>query len=160
MEHNIAQLAAKIVAIISPYSPALTGFIKLTGAGLAKWVGEKGGEQLWGVAQRAWATIRSRNTNDVELSSAMNMVGARPDDETRRKELIKILAERFKGDSELTRELEKLFAENVEAVQVVTANQDSTIETVIQEIWGGGKQTITADNRSNVKGVTQKITNR
>lgn len=156
MEYNLAQLTAKIVTIISPFSPVLTGFVKLAGEGLAKWVGEKGGEKLWNVAQKAWNTIQSRKENDMELNGVMTMVAASPDDQTRRKELIKVLAARFKDEPELVRELEILLNENREAIQVVAANQDRTIETVVQGILGSGKQSVTADGKSSIKGATQK----
>jgi len=154
MEIDIRQIAAAIVATLTPYMPLLIEVGKAGGRKLAEVIAEKGGEAGWKKAQALWRELKARFGNEPEVVSAATMVATKPDDETRQTMLAEVLSNRLTENPELARELFDLLGGR-EAIQEVLAERTSWIEDVIQHIESTGTQTVRASNGSIIKGVRQ-----
>ena len=144
MDINFAQVAAAIAATLAPFTPYLV-------EGGKRFAG-KAGEAAFTEAQIIWGKIKAHFGEDPKIKGAALMVSADPQDETSQAMLAKAIAARLKEKPELTQELFGLMG-GQDAVQKVLANH-SWVKNVVQEMSGGGKQTVSAKD-SAVEGVRQ-----
>jgi len=154
MATDIVQIATGVATVIAPFAPFLVEAGKVSGKKLAEVIAEKGGEAGWEKAQQLWNKIKARIGDDPEVTSAMTMVAARPEDQTRQTMLAEVLAERLKSEPALADELLELMG-GEESVQQVLADRSSFVEDVQQRMKGKGTQTVQARDESTIKNVRQ-----
>lgn len=151
---NIELIAAAVTAALAPFTPFLLEIGKAGRKKLMEVINEKGGDAAWDLAQKLWGKIKTYMSDDADVNGATLLVSAKPEDESRQIMLATALANGLKGNPKLAQELSDLLGgEN--AVQQVLANRKSWVKDVTQQMSGGGKQTIKADNNSRITGVKQ-----
>jgi hypothetical protein len=151
---DIELIAAAVVSTLTPFMPFLLEAGKEGGKKLAEVIGEKGGETSWKKAQELWEKIKSHFGNDPKVKGAALMASAEPANEDLQKMFATVLAVRLKENPNVADELMNLLG-GQNAVQQVLANRKSWVKDVLQQISGGGEQTIKADNNSQIQGVRQ-----
>ncbi len=152
---DIGQIAATVVTTLAPFTPFLLDVGKAGGQKLAEVIAEKGGDAAWNKAQAVWNILKARFGGDQEVTSAVGMVAAKPQDETRQTLLAEVLGTHMQADPELAEQILKLLG-GQQAVQQVLAERGSWVEDISQHIKGSGQQTAKA-SRSVMKGVKQSI---
>lgn len=151
---DIELIAKAVVAALAPFTPFLIEVTKEGSKKFAEVLAEKGGESAWNKAQALWTKIDMHLRKDKKIKGAVLMLSADPNDKDTQKHLIKALMARLKEDQHLAKELLDLLGDEG-AIQEVRADHKSSISNVSQQISGGGKQTIDADNQGRITGVKQ-----
>ena len=105
MTQDIAQIAAATVTVLAPFTPLLVEAARFSAQALAEMAVQKGGEAAWRKAQALWRKLRSKCENDPELTGAVALVAARPEDEARRTMLAEVLGIRLLQNPVLAQDL-------------------------------------------------------
>lgn len=154
---DAGQVAATTVTALAPFTPFLIEVGKAGGQRFADILAEKGGEAAWEEAQALWEKVKGHFGKDPEVTGALTLVASKPDDENRQTMLAEVLSVRLKEHPEIAEEIFNLLG-NRQTVQQVLAERESSVEDVDQEITGlSGSQTVSARDKSVIKGVKQNI---
>jgi hypothetical protein len=154
MQDTSAQIAAATVNALAPFLPFLIELGKTSAKKLGEVIAEKGGEATWKTAQDLWNKIRFHFGGDPEVKGSIAVVAAEPEDEARQTMLAEVLAARLSRNSDLAQELLDLLG-GQEAVQRVLATRGGWVQDVVQQMKGGGEQTVRATGKAVIKGVQQ-----
>ena len=150
-------VAATTVTAIAPFTPFLIEAGKAGGQKFADILAEKGGQAAWKEAQALWEKVNVHFGEDPEVSGALTLVSRKPDDENRQTMLAEVLSVRLKEHPEIAEEVFNLLG-NRRTIQQVLAERESSIEDAAQDITGpSGSQTVSAHDKSVIKGVKQNI---
>jgi hypothetical protein len=151
---NIELIAAAVTSMLAPFTPFLIETGKKAGLKLGEVIANKGGEAAWNKAQELWNKIKSHLGDDPKVRGAALMVSAEPENESSQVLLATTLVSRLKEHLDLAQDLSDLLG-GQSAIQQVLANRKSFVTSVTQQIRGGGKQVVKADNNSRVTDVKQ-----
>lgn len=151
---DIEVLTTTIVKILAPFTPFLVELGKDGSKKIVDVISEKGGEASWELAQKIWKKINSSLGEDPEIKGATLIVSAKPEDETKQAVLAETLSAKLRGNQILADELFDIIGgEN--SIQQIIVNHKSIVADIDQQMSGNGKQIISADNNSRIKGVKQ-----
>ena len=156
---NIPETSMAIVATLAPFTPFLIEVGKTGGKKFAEVIAAKGGESAWKKAQGVWDKLKNYFKDDREIESAVTMVAAKPEDQTRQTLLVEVLIARLQENPAFANDLYNALG-GQEAVQQVLADRSSWVEDVTQQMKGKGMQRIEASEDSVIKGVKQTMIER
>ncbi len=152
---DIAATSVAVVQVLAPFMPFLTKAGAAVGEKFEEALDKHGGDVAWKAAQKVWEKIKVRLGDDDEVQGASTMVAAKPENESRQKELANVLAERLAKDPELVKDLFNAVG-GATVIQRIRGGHDSWIQDVEQHMAGVGLQEVTGGDRSRIIGVKQR----
>jgi hypothetical protein len=152
---DIAATSVAVVHALAPFMPFLAKAGAAVGEAFQEALDKHGGDVAWQAAQKAWEQIKAYLGDDDEVQGASTMVAAKPESESRQKELASVLAERLAKDPKLAEDLFNAVG-GAAAIQRVRGGHDAWIQDVEQHMARPGLQEAIGGDRSRMIGITQR----
>jgi hypothetical protein len=156
MEPEYEQLAAAVTAAVAPFTPYLIDSAKAVGQSFLTVIAEKGGEAAWERAKELWRRIQERYRNTPSVRAASSALAISPDDRESQQFFAKKLLDQLQADRECAAELLQILG-GQGALQRILIDHGGYGESILQELRGGGSQTVQIRENATGKNITQRI---